>query len=261
MKIISYIKQNKFIFFLTAVIAVLLVLNTVNYTRYQEKLNEVKVVTANLKASQDVIRLTKTKDNKPEYDKFAYLVDEIEDLKSLSYELYQEVNNTKGEVKALQKAGYQIKHDTVPLIVKADINDSSVNLNSKYDTVFSTGNYRSLEVNHNYNFKTHQVSGVVVKDEIGFVATTGLKKTDKGYEIFVQPKYPNMKVVSLEGAVLDKNIFLPPKKKVPIVTLGASIGYTPLTYDFKTKKADLNFNRVGATFGLNFNIVEILKRR
>jgi hypothetical protein len=255
--------KNKLVLLLLGVTLSLFFLNRYNYNRYLTETQEVKRIQANLIATNDVLRIVSTRTRDIEYNKLTYLAKDLSDLKKLNQELYEEVKATKGAVKLIQKGSYKIVRDTIPLIVKTEVNDSSLSLTSKYDTSFSQGNYRYLSMKHTYDFKTKLGSGLILKDSIGFTATTGLKKTNLGYEIFFQPKYPGMSVTSLEGAIIDKNFFSQSssKKKTPVLTLGMSFGWTPITYDWKTKVIDFNANRLGGMIGLDFNIIEVLKKK
>jgi len=68
---------------------------------------------------------------------------------------------------------------------------------------------------------------------MGFSFVTGLREKDGSLEIFVTPKYPDMKITNIEGAIVDphksdvlKNMF--PEKKWSVgpylgVGLGAKV--------------------------------------
>jgi hypothetical protein len=232
--------------------------------RLSNKLDEAttlaKKTEQNLKAAQDSIRLVEDKAGHAEYDKLTFVVNNLNELKKQNAELAQEVADTKGKVLQIQKQGYEIVHDTVKLTTTGQVVDSVVYLNSGYDSVYSAGNYRHLAFQNTYNLKTLVATGKVVTDRIGFTAVTGLKQTDKGYEIFVKPQYPNMEVVALEGAVIDKNFFKQPKSKPALITVGIHVGWTPIVYDLHAKKGDINLNRIGAGVGLNFNLSRIFNK-
>jgi len=246
--------NNKLI--ITAILAIvtLFFVNRYNYNRLQEAKQEIKIADANLAAAKDTIRIIKTQDGSLNYQKLAYIAKSVEDLKKTNADLYAETQNLKGDIKMIQKAQLIIHTDTTKLIVKSELIDSTIHLNSTFDTTYSKGNYHSMALAHTYNLKNGVSAGYILKDEIGFTAVTGLKKTNNGYEIFLNPKYPGLKVESLEGAFIDKSVFAPPAaKKRSKFSFGGSVGWTPVTYEFNTKQSSFNLTRVGATVGLNFN--------
>lgn len=258
----TFFVKNKLLVVGALAIVALFLVNRYNYEKLQDAEKEIVRVNANLNAAKDTIRIYKTNDGTLNYQKLAYIAKNFEELKTLNSNLYKEVQNLKGQIKFIQKTEYSIIHDTVPLIVKSEIKDSVLYLTSTYDTIYSAGNYRSLAIENKYNFKTSEKSGLLTKDKIGFTAVTGLKATDKGYEIFVNPKYPGMEIVNLEGAFVDPTIFSPKliKQKPKLITIGASIGWVPVTYEFNNNKLDINLNRIGASVGFNFNINRILNK-
>lgn len=250
----TFVVGNKLLLVGIVAIVALFFVNKYNYNRYEAAKQEVKIAAANLKAANDTIHIIKTKDGTLDYQQLSYVVKSINDLKQVNSDLYTETQNLKGEILNIQKAQLIIHTDTSKLIVKSELIDSTVQLYSTYDTTYSKGNYHSLALFHYYDMKTHLSSGTILKDDIGFTAVTGLKKTADGYEIFLNPKYPGLKVEGLEGAIIDKSIFAPPEsKKRSRFSFGGSVGWTPITYDFSTKQSSFSLTRIGATAGINFN--------
>jgi hypothetical protein len=217
-----------------------------------------KKIEANLKAANDSIRVVTNNAGKPEYDKLSFIVDNFNELKQQNAELAQEVKDIKGKVLQIQKQGYEIVHDTITINTEGQVIDSVVHLKSSYDTVYSKGNYRSLAFENTYNLKDSLATGRITKDKIGFTAVTGLKQTNSGYEIFVEPQYPGMDIISLEGAIIDKNFFIQPKSRPHLITIGLQVGWTPFTYDLLSKKGSVNLTQIGFGMGLNFNLNRIL---
>lgn len=205
---------------------------------------------ANLKASNDSLRITKNKQGEEEFNKLSYIVANVEELKSLNKRLADEVKDIKGKVKNIQSIDFQIKHDTINTETIVDRTDTTLRILNSYDTLYSKGNYRLFMFENKYNLKTNVVSGRMLTDVIGFTATTGLKKLDGAYKIFVTPHYPGMEVTHLEGAIIDDGFFKRKKKKI---TLGAGLHYVPVALDVKTRQFDFNPYRIGATIGINYN--------
>lgn len=254
----TFLAKYKLIIAGLVVLLLLFFVNKYNYNRFLAEKAKAAILENNFKAAQDTIRIFKTKDSTFSYEKLSYIVAEINDLKNVNKELYKEIKNLKGDIKAIQKAEVVVVHDTVPLLTEAKLIDSTLYMNSKFDTSYSSGNYRSLAFLNKYDLRTGFASGTILKDEIGFTAVTGIKKTEKGYEIFVNPKYPNMKVVNLEGAIVSNSLFVENKNKPKLVTIGVSLNWVPITYDIGTKALDINTDRIGLGAGLNFNLGRIL---
>lgn len=246
--------KNKLLLVGIAAIVILFFVNRYNYNRYQEAKQDAQIAQANFKAASDTIRIYKTQDGSLNYQKLAYIAKSVEDLKKTNADLYTETQNLKGDIKTIQKAQLVVHTEPSTLVIKSQLIDSTIQMSSSFDTTYSPGNYHSLAMFHSYDLTNHTAVGTLLKDEIGFTAVTGLKKTDNGYEIFLNPKYPGLKVESLEGAIIDKNVFAQPAaKKRSRISIGGSIGWTPITYEFNTKQSSFNLTRVGATLGLNFN--------
>ena len=149
-------------------------------------------------------------------------------------------------------------HDTVPLIVRAELIDSIIKADFDYSKDYSAGNSRKLKGYTKYDLRNGVTGGELTQDETTMRFITGIKNLDKGKpEIFLKSDYPGFTVTALEGAVLDPKLF--EKKKTRLVTLGITVGLTPLTYDWKTQKTEINLHRVGVTTGVSFNIIKLLK--
>jgi hypothetical protein len=259
-KLISNSK-NRLLLAGASVILLLFLLNRWNYTRLKQAEEKVARMELNLQAAQDTIRITKAKNGELEYNRKIYVVEKEKELKALSASLAKQVALTKGDVSIIQSVGFQVKHDTVEIPTTVYVEDSVVKIRSGIDTTYSPGNFRALAFESTYNAKEGKASSFLTEDKIGFTATVGLKRNDKKqYEIFVRPHYPDMKVGMLEGAIIEENLFKETKTKIPLVTLGGNIGWTPFTYDLNTQKADINLNRIGVNIGLNFNLSAMLKK-
>lgn len=234
-------------------------LNRFNYNRYLYQKQETFRVTANLNAANDTIRVTKNKVGQSEFDKLAYL-GTVKQLSKEKNDLVEEIKKVKGDVKVVVKTNFKIVHDTTKLIVTADTINGILVVNSKYDTTYSEGNFRKIGIKHFVDLSNYTTSGYITKDEIGFSAVTGLKKTDLGYEIFVTPDYPGMTLTGLKGAVVDPRLYNTiPKRKQPLFSVGASLIYAPVNYDLFHKKMDFT-QRVVLGVGLTVNLIPLLSK-
>lgn len=237
----------------------LFLLNKYNYQRYQNQLIETQRVQANLNAFNDTLRVTKNKAGKLEYDKLAY-ISKTKNLEEDNRILSELVNDVKGDVKFIVKTTTKIVHDTLKLPATLDTIGYNYYITSHLDSTYSPGNYRRLSFSHSINMHDFSVSGQINNDEIGFTAVTGLKKTDKGYEIFVTPNYPRMTLTGLEGAVIGSEFFktqTTTSAKTSAFSLGVHIGYSPFNYDLGNKKLDFT-QRVVFSGGLNVDLIKLL---
>lgn len=254
----TFFINNKLVIAGIVAITTLFFINRYNYHRYEEQKQVSERLSVNLQAANDTIRVVKTKDGTLAYEKLTSVVKDNEELKQTNLDLYNETQKLKGTIENIQKVQYVLKTDTQYIASSASLIDSgkSVDITSSFDSTYSPGNYHHLKINATYNFQSGASRSTLVNDQIGFTAITGLLKTAKGYEIFVNPKYPGLQVQSLEGAIIDPTFFgsPAPKTKQHLITFGASLGFVPLTYEINNKKLDLNLSRVGASFGINFNL-------
>jgi hypothetical protein len=252
--------QTKLLILSILIIGVLGVESKCTKDKLHKVETELQHANGNIAALNDSLRISKTKTGEIEYNKLAFISSSIKELSKVNAEIAEAIKETKGNIALLTKTNYKIVHDTVEMVVdNPQVKDGVVVINGHYDTTYSPGNYRYLSTRTNYSLKDSSATESVTRDEIGFTALTGLKKTKTGYEIFVQPKYPAMSVVALEGAVIDKNLFASPKAKAPLITLGLQVGWAPYTYDIYTKKGDINLNRIAVGAGINFNLSRIIK--
>lgn len=255
----GFIVKNKLFFIAGAAFLSLFLLNRFNYNRYVEQKKENARLEINIRAANDTIRLVRDKAGKDEYNKYSYLVKDIQDLKKTNMDLYNVIKDIKGNVNTVVKSDIQIKEVPTPFIVKAELKDSTVTTHFNFDTIYSEKNYKKLAGYTKYNLKTDSSYGEKTVDEIGISLVTGIKNLDKGKpEIFVKSDYPGLTVTGLDGAILDNNLFIKPKPKKRVISIGGSVGWTPLVYE--NKQFNFNPQRIGATLGVNFNLLELLRK-
>lgn len=230
--------------------------NRYNYHRYQEQKQETERLAVNIKALVDTVHVYKLRDGSTNYQKLAFNNTSVNDIKQYDTALYNDAKQIKGTIKYIQQDHYIYNTDTVKLVVYSNkLADSTIETISRLDTTYSEGNFHHLAVTTNYNPSTGIAYGSITKEQIGFTAVTGIVKTSRGYEIFVNPKLPGLTLEKLEGSIIGSDIFPNTNKsKQPLITVGASLGYVPLTYEINNKKLDLNLTRVGAGISINFNL-------
>ena len=210
-----------------------------------EEIKELKtqrdVSDINQRALKDTIRTERTDFGNERFLKNSLLTSN-EELKSLNSDLAEEVKKLKGKVIVITKLVTVIKTDTH--YVNNTLNTYSSNkygLSWKYDTTFSTNNYRKLSGESFFRIDTTNNNVIplntrIDKDEIGISMVTGIREKNNNLEIFVEPRYPNMKVTDIQGAVIDpqksdvlKKMFPVKKWSVgPYLGVGISVGKTVL---------------------------------
>lgn len=212
----------------------------------------------NLAAASDTIRSTKDNNDKDEFNKLAFLTDKLSNLEKLNTDLAVEVKAIKGKVATIITGEVKIIHDTIPLVVKGELIDSTLTTTFDYSKFYSPGNSRVFKGYTKYNLRNGQTGGEVTVDELSMRFSTGIKGLDKGKpEIFLKSDYPGFTVTALDGAVIDPKLFK--VKKTPLITTGINIGWTPMTYNLGTKKLNVNLQQLGVTAGLSINIFKLLK--
>lgn len=259
---IDLFKGNKFTSILLIIVLALGLMQWNSCNRNARLKKELAVATHNINAANDTIRLERNKNGDTMSVKLAFLTDKLSNLEKLNEDLYAEVKNIKGKVSTIIKTDVQVKEveKPVPFLVEGKLADSTVTAQFKFDTTYSPGNYRKLAGFTQYNLRNGQSNGSLTQSEFGMRFTTGIRNLDKGKpEIFLQSNYPGFTVTALEGAVLDPLLFK--KKKVPTITLGVGIGWTPVTYSFATKKSTFDLQQVGVSAGVNINVLKLLRKQ
>jgi hypothetical protein len=258
--IIAFFSKNKYNTIVT--IVALAMAGMFFYQRGQTRAERFRanIAEQNFNASIDSIRQTINKAGEVEFNKLAYITDKVANLEALNSSLYAEVKRIKGSVSTIIKGEVKIVHDTVPLIVQGTLIDSIVRADFNHSQEFSPGNFRKLKGYTKYDLKTGVSGGELLQDEVGIRFTTGIKNIDKGKpEIFVASTYPGFSVTRLDGAVLDPKLF--DKKKVPTITMGFGVGWTPIVYDIRSKKTTVSISQFGVSFGANINLIQLLKNK
>ncbi len=203
--------------------------------------SKIDVSELNQIALKDTIRTERTDFGNERFLKNSLLTSN-EDLRSLNSDLADEIKKIKGKVLVVNKIVTVIKTDTH--YVNNNLNSYASNkygLSWKYDTTFSVNNYRKLSGESFFRIDTTNNSVVPLntrldKDEIGISMVTGIREKNNNLEIFVEPRYPNMKVTDIQGAIIDpqksdvlKKIFPVKKWSVgPYLGVGVSVGKTIL---------------------------------
>lgn len=189
--------------------------------RINNLMNKNNLMKSNMDAIQDTLRKEKTKTGQLEYAKLAYQTNANE-LKKLNLNLYNELKKEKGNVTYIASDNVKILHDTIFADIEYVIRDT---VNRKV-----TWDWKYAKEGKNWREKFKGVSGVsdsaawtrIDSLDIEMNLVTGLRKVKDNYEIFIRSDYPNFHITSLEGAIVDKNMFVSQKKKR--WSIGPSVG-------------------------------------
>lgn len=203
--------------------------------------SKVDVSELNQEALKDTLRTERTILNNERFLKNSLLTSNS-DLMALNSDLAEEVKNLKGKVLVITKFITVVKNDTH--YVNNHLNsypNRKYGLSWKYDTNFTNNNYRKISGESFFRIDTVNNNVISMntrldKDEIGISMVTGIREKNNNLEIFIEPRYPNMKVTDIQGAVIDPqksevlNKMFPVKKWTigPYLGVGISVGKTVL---------------------------------
>lgn len=234
------------------IIAVIIILKQCKANNIAKK--KLAVAEHNINTLNDTIRISQNKAGEDEYNKLAFLTDKVDNLAKLNTQLANAVKNIKGgKVTTIIQGTTQIVTDTIYLNANTVVNDSMVTTNFDFSKEYSKGNSRTLEGFTKYDLATKRSEAQITKDSLNISFTTGIKNADKGKpEIFLTSQFPGFSVSSLEGAVLDPSLFSK-KVKQKKVSVGLQLGYSPLNYNFSTKKLGIT-NQLTFGIGINYRI-------
>lgn len=170
--------------------------------------SQLDIQNLNLDALNDTIRVQKNKAGEDMFVKKTLLADK-NSLEKLNSDLSDELKKVKGQVIALQKVGAKVdtKIRYVPTYL-TEYPDGNYSLDWKFDTTYSEGNYRKFSGNSFFeiDISTNEViprKTKIGEDILAFSFVTGLREKDDALEIFVTPKYPDMVITDIEGAIID----------------------------------------------------------
>ncbi len=255
-KFLNYLKENKIVEVLIGVVLLGIVLVVSLRNSNNELKKKIEVAEQNQKVQLDSIRVSYDRVGKAQFDKLAYLTDNVTDLKKLNSDLAKAISDIKsGKVSTIIQGSVKVVEKPVPFIVHADTMGGALFAHFNYDTIYSPGNFRKLSGFTKYDLKSQAVSGQKEQDEFGMKFTTGIVNLDKGKpEIFLKSDYPGFSITKLDGAVLDPKLFK--TNKTPLITPSLTLGWTPIIVTQGT--GHIVTNQFGATLGVGFNVFKIL---
>lgn len=241
-KIINFLKNNKITLIINAcfILIILILLFILGNVR-----NKNKILDVNLKAATEDVRQLKTKNGELIYEKQSYVttINELEKYLDISKKQIKDLEKTlDNRLLYISKLEGQINitpsviHDTT-VIYKDSIMMFNFSFNNKWYTIKGKSEIK------NYIATTH-----LEKVSINCPLQVGL--TDK-WEIFVKTPNPYVSFNNIDGALLDKNLYLKQTKKKPW-NVGVQVGFGA-NYGLMRRQFDYGpYIGVGISYGFAF---------
>jgi len=218
------------------------------------------VATNNYEALNGEVKTLKTKNGEMEYSK-TILYTDMEGLKSLNSNLYEELKKEKGKVKVITDVETVIEY--VPVTIPNTVTSFG---SGKYGLSFTStyrdsGLYSQIEGISKFNIKDNVVSPdstSITKNSLKIDVIYGMREIDDKIEVFARSASPLVSFNEIQGAyIMNKgNTLLPDDKPVskPIKwLLGPQIGYN---YNWPAERSNIqllaNLQRRAGKFTLGF---------
>lgn len=259
--------QKRLNILLVACVVVLLLLLLQNCDQNNRLESKLRRANQNQKALLDTIRFVKNRGGEIQAERMALIASKKE-LKEISELLSKEVKKQRGVVLQLTATNAEITGrlkglqtivtvDTEYVYINSNEWPKKYRLNWSYDTTYSIGNYSRLSGFSRVSLLNDSTlipgSTDISENTQGFSLITGLRKEGDDYHIFVKSDHPGFVVNAVEGAIIPgKNnpLFGKPQKW----GLGVSVGPN-FSWGYGIGGKGL-FVGVGATFGLNYNMIK-----
>lgn len=240
-------KNNQLLVLIITCIILLMIVGALREVVADEK-RETQRQIANIESLQDSVREYRTENGKLGFEKLSLQIN-LDQLKKLNKDLYDELEEERGNIKTVIQTEYVVVAETVWVDNKVDVLDGLYKLTFLSENR-NDGGYRKLggystfrwdkESNMPYDSKT-----IITDDVLSMNLSTGIREEDGKLTIFVKTDYPNVRFSNIEGAVLDEN-FINPKETGKNFGLGFHFGY--------------GMSDVGLTpylgVGVNYNIIQ-----
>ena len=260
--------------FIVAVISVILTVIMLQTCQENKDLrNQIEAEKA--KTEQNIAALTEDlKSYKDKYDNQGFIKPILqltkEELKQHNPDLYSELEKELSKVVIIYKPKivYVDSGETKNKVVKLSENDYSLNFNyTSKDNVLNIAGRSTFgafvtPTKDSTKFDLDIKPGITHLDSttIKFGLVTGIRQDpDNIYRIFVKPSSPNIRITSLEGAVVSDYINLTPVAPKPVNKFGISAycGYGA-TIDLKTRTAAIG---PSAGVGFTYQILSFGKKK
>lgn len=219
----------------------------------------------NVIALKDTVRIEKTKSGEVQYIKSA-LVSDLEQLKNLNLELYNEVKNQKKQIFYIAKMTASLQ-DTLKRYSSGDVatKDHGTGADQIVWNFDTTGVDWERKINGKslFTVKVDSTGKYVITPKGSqlenftqkFKLTTGLEasKSKKGMlEIFVRSSYPGMKFDNIDGAVVDPADF---KKYLSAPNKRFSVGFQAgIGYGITLEKSPRFVPTLNVGFGIQYKL-------
>jgi len=208
---------------------------------------EKNILEQNLKAMNDSLRISKTKNNQIIASKNVLIAKKEKDIALLDKNLNDQIKNLKGDIYQLTSTNIRLKGKIDSLENGTDIDDiiiqpdGSFTIPWDFSKVYDPVNNRRLTGKVDFTidstFTITSVNSSLLEDEINFNITQGLRERNGNIEMFATSSYPGFGVTELNSVVIDPQSNPIFKKYTKKRRVGVSIyvGYG-FTYHLQTSQ-------------------------
>lgn len=236
-----------------AVLAIVIImLQAASVRKYRQR---AKIAENNIEVLKDSVRVTYNKWQEAEFQKKSFVVQEPQDLKALTADLYAELQKIKGEIKSIQKVAAVIVHDTVPLVVT---HTSPSIWNFSFDTTYNENNYEKFKgfIDTENPLNSRRTYG-----ELGLDLILAIRSVNGNPEIVAKSNFPNLRFTKIEGAQIDKNYFKSATAQSPLIRASLTVGQNLMEYNYNTKQLKFLQPEIDANVGFSVDLNKLFKKK
>jgi hypothetical protein len=235
-KLINFLKTNKFN--LSMFVIFMIVSFYLTKCNSDEKNEQIKKLEQNMSYYKDSLIILKNKEGDINYYRSVMATD-LKSLKEQNINLYNEVKKQEGKFIYISNIITKLK-DSIQIIsnnTKNNVNsgilkDGTRFITFKSDTIYDDDNSRKIDGDVFFKIKNDTIQDKSIKVNLSleqsFGLSTGLVQDDstKLLRIFVNTKYPNLKISKIDGALIDpqKSELIQSYFKPKRYTFGPQIG-------------------------------------
>lgn len=230
------------------------------HTRMMDLMTRVTIEKQNAGALNDSLRVSKNKFGELTFSKMV-LVGDNKMLEATNKELFKELSKTQGKVSELTKMNFTLRQKRDTVVIHENLltqeSDSIYNIEWEQKDNYGNGNTRHLLGKTRFilhlggeSMKLKPLNTLLLKDELTFNVTQGLREKDGKVEVFVTTTYPGLEATELNSIILNPETHpvITKFRKKKRIRFGFYTGYG-LTYDADSNKIYNGFQGgLGAMF-------------
>lgn len=255
LKLSTFWQRHSMVIIVTGLFLLALVIIFLQSASVRNAKQRAKIAENNIEALKDTVRITYNKWKEAEFQKKSYVVQEPQDLKVLTQDLYDELSKIKGEIKSIQKASAVVVHDTVPLVVT---NPSPNIWNFSFDTTYSENNFEKFKgfIDTQNPLNSRRTYG-----ELGLDLILAIRSVNGNPEIVAKSNFPGLKFTKIEGAQIDKNYFKSATSQTPLIRASLTVGQNLLEYNYNKKELKFFQPEIDGSVGLSVDLNKLFKKK